>query len=884
MNNNLGSCRLVSLPIDHLMAEMAAFPLASETAFLASLTHLDPKVNGSSFWRAAETALLGCFPAFSIDELEAIRDGIWFKNLSRRDESLRLVTYLRGLASDVLEAEGPEARPKLLDGVSDELPSPHGANNPYARARIFWRWLSFALPPDLLLAALACDHQPASVKLLSPRLAAALYDKEFAEIHQHLGAGLDFPDLWTAAMLSLGDPSLKADAFQSPGAVFAEGKELGPWFLRAALARYTLASFLHRKKQMPHIKGFSTFFEGALKTISSKLGWCLAVLFDMALKELRRAKCAFDVDFAELCHLYGQVAGVNTGTRKIETLEDLQGADPIAIAFPPQKGHPSVTPEMQFISSSLRYLEDNPQDKSFEGLFWQIVRVRNLFYRHVVQRPMTPGLQWFIRFYKRMKPAQKSLHSKKRFMVQSAARGAGLGRGLRSLEVRTSPEKTISEMHQTVIEVEKSFQDIGWGKASLQLECGLVLHLARERKNDRAHWRGSHADPLAWRDNININPTGYRYGTYYQKIRQEANTFEWHLRNFPQALWLVRGVDVCTDELGVPHWVVVPCIHKICQASQTASSEYYLQYGHQIPVLRKTIHIGEEFIHLLSGFRRIDEALRYVGLSEGERLGHAIALGIPIEEWSKRAGRIPVYREDRLLDLGWLWSFFRREGISLSGTTSYALEGEIGRLSRLIFDKELSPLDLEQLIEDLHSEKILRKVYFPEGPGGLPMDIIRGNQRLSRVYRYLTSPSIFDRGRGIEWVNPVSESQTLDLLQQTLRSNIAALGLAVEVNPSSNLLIGNMGDISSHPLFRLNPLDPKANHPKVNICIGSDDPLTFNTALPREYQLLWDTLILAGKAEASVHDWLEDVRACSLSHRFTLPIPQNVSAMFHNRK
>ena len=32
-------------------------------------------------------------------------------------------------------------------------------------------------------------------------------------------------------------------------------------------------------------------------------------------------------------------------------------------------------------------------------IFWQTARIRTMLYRHLTQRPLTPGLPWFIRFY-----------------------------------------------------------------------------------------------------------------------------------------------------------------------------------------------------------------------------------------------------------------------------------------------------------------------------------------------------------------------------------------------------------------------------------------------------------------------------------------------------
>src|SRR5262249_28644920 len=68
------------LPFDHLFAELAAFPLASEAALVNPLTHLDPAMTTATarLWRAAERELLAAAPGVSLDDLVALRDGCWF--------------------------------------------------------------------------------------------------------------------------------------------------------------------------------------------------------------------------------------------------------------------------------------------------------------------------------------------------------------------------------------------------------------------------------------------------------------------------------------------------------------------------------------------------------------------------------------------------------------------------------------------------------------------------------------------------------------------------------------------------------------------------------------------------------------------------------------
>jgi hypothetical protein len=187
--------RLIPIPVDHLIAETAAFPLASEESLRRAVTALDGSLGGDTgeLWRAAEGVLVGHFPGFSVDEAVAVRDRTWFGQERGR---VPLHQLLRRLATEALEVAGCRAVPRLPDTRLAD--APHKAL--LAVQRRWWRWVAFALPPDLLLAAVGRgDDGPTEVQLLSPALENMLADRGFAETHLHLGAAIDFPSLWVRA-------------------------------------------------------------------------------------------------------------------------------------------------------------------------------------------------------------------------------------------------------------------------------------------------------------------------------------------------------------------------------------------------------------------------------------------------------------------------------------------------------------------------------------------------------------------------------------------------------------------------------------------------------------------------------------------------------------
>jgi hypothetical protein len=199
---------------------LATFPLASEKALELAIVNLCPRLQNSTapLWRKAEKEVIGHLPGFSIDEGISIRDFLWFSG--QQDENIPLHRHLKKLADEFLETQGAVAIPNLPHCLF-----PNGtdsrAHKPLARQT--WWWLSVSLPPDILLATLHTNtSRPERIEVVSPLLDRQLSDFGFAETHLHMGVGMDFRSLWTAALISIADLDFKHDEFQSTGAELNE--------------------------------------------------------------------------------------------------------------------------------------------------------------------------------------------------------------------------------------------------------------------------------------------------------------------------------------------------------------------------------------------------------------------------------------------------------------------------------------------------------------------------------------------------------------------------------------------------------------------------------------------------------------------------------------
>ena len=495
---------------------------------------------------------------------------------------------------------------------------------------------------------------------------------------------------------------------------------------------------------------------------------------------------------------------------------------------------------------------------------------------------MTPGLQWFIRFYGRLRPARNPITEE--MQLHSAARLGGKGRGLLSLEIRTSPEDNKSSLAryiEKVFNVQQSWaqQPRELKPSSQALELGIVYHFTKDREggaragHPMANWQNSHADP-AGGGRGGENATGYRFARCFSQKQREASALAWVLQRYPLSVQVVRGLDVCTDELGIPNWVFAPLLTHVRKAADSAVGFLRARLGCTLPPLRTTVHAGEDFMHLQNGLRSVDEAIEHFRMREGDRIGHGMALGIDPREWARRTGRLPIAVEDRLFDLIWEWNWYGLGCLEPPDGVMRSLDYELASLTRQLFESDLPPIRIAELRCDLADTTALRRVGFPRGlVSPLPMNPAAGGnrERLRLLHKYLTSRSLFQRGREAIWIDPSSDGERLARLQAGLRRKMGSLGIVVEVNPTSNLLLGDLADLTVHPMWRLRPPRPLPHDaPPVGVCIGSDDPLTFNSALPQEYQCLWDAMKLAGLSDEEARQWLDRTRACSLESRFTL--------------
>ena len=859
------------IPYPWLLAETLAWPLCSTVAFERKLIALDRAHVGTLHGGSPEQAdtralameldewLLPRARGWSIEGLRNLRESAWFQC---REVQVPLHRYLERIACEQLDVDGAEARLSGHDSV------------PYEERVLQWRYLSLALPADLLVAALVCRHRcdPAAdtVHIGSPDLDRML-DEPVAETHMHVSAAVPFPMLWTGLMIgaaTLNPHDRKLERGGPPP--FGSGPLLVARLLAAAVARWTMTRFLHHPAhaRMPLIHFASN--PGYVRHVAWAAGpsdvarRLRQVMHTLVTSRSPSSASPVQARIAEMRRLYQALLPPDDVVRASRE-QEVAARDPLARWFQPVSG--LALPETRFAARALAHLAGpGREDESFARLFWQYQRIRIQCFRHITHQPNAEGLDWFRRHFERISALREPI-AKRKYAIALETQSRGLH--LASLEMRGSPEDTWyanwRELRALRAEAFDWQQGSGRSPGREPVEVGLVLHWVKQRECESSGRLAEDPRQTAF---------DARFGRWFFTSRNQVEAVTRLLREQPLSLLWLRGVDVANTELAMPTWVTVPLITELRAASHR-TAQLLARRGVRAAPFRVTYHAGEEYRRLCEGLRRIHELVDFGVLTRGDRIGHGLALGASAEALSRARPVVLQPAQERLDDLLWEWERYACQDLAPIPGRETAIRDEARRLGSAIYREETRD---DTRIEDLaearrlrHRPIILARLGYPNNCRP-PFD---GSPALGLLWRYLTDVKVFLRGQQMWEVRATDlETRSTEKLQAWLRAQIGARAITVESNPSSNWLIGDMRDAREHPSFVLQPIDLSSGTPAsehVPLSINTDNPLTFATCLADEYAYFYAAMLHAGIAAPRAVSWLERARTAGWRSRFTLP-------------
>lgn len=126
------------------------------------------------------------------------------------------------------------------------------------------------------------------------------------------------------------------------------------------------------------------------------------------------------------------------------------------------------------------------------------------------------------------------------------------------------------------------------------------------------------------------------------------------------------------------------------------------------------------------------------------------------------------------------------------------------------------------------------------------------------LLRYLKDCAVWRRGQEPVEVATEAEREAIEKAQRMVQRKVSELEILIEANPTSNLLIAELGACDHHPMLRLAPVSYRRwLTPRYRIALSDDDPLTFATTLLDEYRHTYFAILRAGYSRTDAINWLK---------------------------
>lgn len=685
---------------------------------------------------------------------------------------------------------------------------------------IRWRGVTMLLPPSIVIAgALAATNRvgPCRVQALPECLAPR---EPVGHLHVHLGPMLPFESLWIHlwnaflqhgsldARSENGIASIKSKDLPEIGQ-YASKKQPGmrwQWILELAFATRVWLIGEPDEPLPAVVRSFSGGNVSLERRAGALLGlWSQREWRDRARRETRR------ISESRLRHDRHVLQRRLSGERTTPDSTD----DRATALFDPDE-------EVVFLARCL----DRCGDETYARAFYQYLRVKVALYRQLVVDPWTVGLRHFLDVVQRDGPYANVIDDGS-ILEDIRLSNARMEKPLRvaSLEIHVPPARWLKQPRRT------PDRRHAW-----------ILSFVRAERPE------------------SFDPDGTRASKRWQRMAAKTGTMCRHLARRiatrPTVLREFRALSLMDWERNGPVWLFEGPFRRLIDVSAEVAAAHP-RLG--LRPIQTALHLGEDFDHLLSGLRQIFEPFEWGLINRGDRIGHALALGLSPEAWCKANPWVRMRPWDRILDVGFVYWAFDTLKLPLDEAHLERMRLNAGDAIRHVFD--------DQSRDPLETALSLW-LSLPRVPPSLS-----GSRRFgTRVDWLAEACSLRERmmsedriGRKALSLSLAIETKlelpVIKLVHAAVLDRVAKAQVAIEVNPSSNLLVGGFRSIFEQPVFHNDDLP---------IILNADDPLTFATTLADDYAYAWAGMVV-GMDHSPTHatQRLEAAARCSMRYAFT---------------
>lgn len=527
----------------------------------------------------------------------------------------------------------------------------------------------------------------------------------------------------------------------------------------------------------------------------------------------------------------------------------------------------------------------------FYQWFYAYLVLKNNIRNELVQTNHTVGFENFQIYNKR-----KNIYRNQEEQIYCAVMGSVRKGNMKSLEIRLTPGKTAAGNAAAILSIENIIKKIEGELKQRGTDIPniyYVLHFPK-RKDDilpREEYKEEFCRHYEMRKEL------------YKKERAVCEFRE----QFPHIACHILGIDACSQEIGCRPEVFAPTYRAL--ANHVPEN---ILGQESVRQLRKTYHVGEDFEDVVDGLRAVDEAVRFLNLQCGDRIGHGTVLGIDVEKWyAYKNNTILIGQQDYLDSVVWLYFKLAEFRIPDCENLKQYLEQQFDVYFNKIYLSSIQAEELSFIWLDRQREKELRsgifqfniytyyeawklrgdapelyrKGYFDKGLECELNDHLINNQYPEKFEsRYRKEVSFLYYAYHYNWnIRKIGQEpaeiyispdyiNSIVKLQKAYARYFSSCGIGIETNPSSNVLISTISDYEEHPIIQLYNKDltwdikELKDCPQANVSINTDDKGVFHTSLENEYALMACALEKSKDGEEyrynrqMVYQWLDNIR------------------------
>lgn len=747
----------------------------------------------------------------------------------------------------------------------------------------FFHLISRFIPMDLLVAVHYSNnriHEPIHLDGFYQHINLAdapLHDvlqRGVAENHIHATAAFNFSILWESVM---NDKQATDYLHKFETNHLATSTKVHSYILTAQLLRMIMTLYLNQNTDLQ----LFNWLETELKHSPCLLEHVLSILAGYK-NEFKDIYCLKEVLENVKKHF-----GLDDGDRDYDYIYSIIRRDQ----------HIKTYGENFFLQMVMKYkmAHSNSHGKishfeQFFRVFFKYVAIKNEFYQQVTQSTSIRGLDFFRGYFDRATDG----FTKNNNYYKSLLRTLFQNTYLKKVELRLSLLKKEGQNRINILRILKSYyeilkEDYGLGK-NLKVDfprIGIIYHLIKQTDDIEKCWNSYERGEEHTIKNLH-------FGSIQEKYLKQVEMLQNLRKRVPLLSNFIVGLDAASLENNTPIQVFAPVFEK-ARDSKYDPIRIIDRDGNILKnqSLFFTFHAGEDFRHINSGLRRIDEVIDYCKFHAGDRIGHGIALGVNIEDWVSNNPVVILPRGEFLDNLLWIWGVYSKS-TNLNSRTYVYLEQRIYEIAKDIF-KNSTGLTIPLLFEvykrrfrDIQNESNQLKY---EKNCNCPCKSVQHEYIWNKDNLYIAyhcknylkniSEPIYVNTTDVEL------SMSLDM-QNYLISKISKAGIVIEVNPSSNEAIGEIDSIFGNQLFKVQSPD-NIELSNIIVNVNSDDPMVFNTNVSNELAYLYYGMLNKGIGKEAALLWIEKLRKSGIdtsfvrgntsNHEYILALETTISAL-----